>query len=170
MDDQGFIDSTADLLARIQRAWDALWATLDGLSEEQLLQSDAGGWSIKDNLAHLTAWERYLMLHHLQGRPLDEALGLDKTIVTAHIDEINAGLFAANCDRALADVVESAHAVHQQLVACLADVPFEQLLRVQFTDSPLTGPVLDRVVGNTFDHYEEHMDAIRALAGETNRS
>ncbi|MCB0203667.1 MAG: ClbS/DfsB family four-helix bundle protein [Anaerolineae bacterium] len=159
--------NTADLLERIERSWDELWATIDGPTEEQLQRPDAGGWSVKDNLAHVTAWERYMLLHYLQGLPAGEAMGIGDPDEYTDYNEINAALFNKNRARSLADVTESARAVHRQVVDYLASVPFETLMQQMYDDDPEKRPVLVWVAGNTYEHYEEHLDMIRVLVGET---
>ena len=165
MENETFDGSTTELLQRIQHGWDELWMAIDGLTPAQMETPDAGGWSIKDNLAHLTAWERYMLLHYLQGLPAGEAMGLDEATAQSHYDEINAALFARNRGRSLADVTETARATHQDVVEYLAALPFETLTRQMYDDDPERRPVLAWVAGNTSGHYEEHLDAIRALAG-----
>ena len=56
----------AVLLDNIQAEYNRLESLLAPLSEEQLTTPGVNGpWSIKDNIAHLTAWQDYL-LHQLQ--------------------------------------------------------------------------------------------------------
>ena len=53
-------ESTADLLALIEAEWPALMKVVDKLSPTQMITPDSGGWSPKDNLAHLSAWMNYM--------------------------------------------------------------------------------------------------------------
>lgn len=166
MTEAQFPTNTAELLARIEQSWEALWAAVAGLTEAQLETPDAGGWSIKDNLAHLTAWEGYMLRHYLQGEPASQAMGLDEATLRLDIDELNAALVARDRDQALSTVIGNAQAMHREVVAFLASAPFEILARPQFDDHPEGEPVLARVAGNSYEHYEEHLDAIRALAAQ----
>ena len=150
-------------LERIQRGWNDLWAAIDRLTPAQMQTPDEGGWSIKDNLVHLTAWERYMLLHYLQGRPAAEAMGLDEATMRGHFDQVNAALFQRNRDRPLADVLADAGATHGQVVDYLAQAPFETLMRPLVDDDAEKRPVLAWVAGDTFEHYEEHLAAIHAL-------
>ena len=165
MENETYPGSTAELLDLIQRSWDDLWATIDGLTPAQMEIPDTGGWSIKDNLAHLTVWERYMVLHYLQGRPAGEAMGLDEATVQSHYDEINAAIHERNRDRSLDEVTRMARAIHQEVVDYLAAVSFETLMRQKDDDDPEKRPLLAWVAGNTYEHYDEHLDAIRALVG-----
>ena len=47
----------AELMQRIQDGWTALEGVIGALGDEQMWMVDAGGWSIKDNLAHLAVWD-----------------------------------------------------------------------------------------------------------------
>src|SRR5512143_607925 len=51
-----------ELIQKIESEWDNLQAALDGLTEEQMHQAGVvGEWSIKDVLAHITAWQTRLI-------------------------------------------------------------------------------------------------------------
>ena len=66
-----------DLLRRMEEAWSSLDGALSQLSEEQLQRRDDTGWSVKDHLSHMAAWERSVAFL-LQGRPRHEGLGVDE--------------------------------------------------------------------------------------------
>jgi hypothetical protein len=63
-DGDTFPATKAELMARIEREWAVLQALLAQVSEEQMEAPGADGWSVKDQVAHLAAWERHLLLHH----------------------------------------------------------------------------------------------------------
>ncbi|MFL7794322.1 MAG: DinB family protein [Anaerolineae bacterium] len=65
-------DTVTDLMERIQREWSALLDVLEGISHEQTCQRGSGGWSIKDTLAHISAWEKFLLLNQFRGHPTHE--------------------------------------------------------------------------------------------------
>ena len=73
----------AELMARIDREWAALERTLALLSESQMTTAGPGGWSAKDLLAHISAWERVLLICHLQGGSFAEAAGMDEATAAA---------------------------------------------------------------------------------------
>ena len=51
-----------ELIQKIQGEWDNLQEVLDGLTEEQLHRPGVvGEWTIKDILAHITAWQTRLI-------------------------------------------------------------------------------------------------------------
>ena len=156
----------ADLLARIQQEWSALMQSIAGLSDEQMSMPDPGGWSIKDNLAHLTAWEQLMLRSYLQGQPAHDVMHIDAaTLETADEDSINAILFERNRHRPVADVLAGLRRSHEQVTAKLEQMSFADLMKPRFADDPERRPLVGWVIGNTYDHYREHRAAIEALAG-----
>ena len=153
----------AELLARIREARAALERTVDRLSEAQLTTPGAGGWSAKDHLAHLAAWEGKIVAV-MEGRPAHEGLGLDEAAYRgAGIDEINARLHERDRNRPLPDVLAAFRQTHGRLLAALEALPEAELTRPY--ESVDAGDVLaDGIAGNTYEHYEEHQATIEALA------
>jgi hypothetical protein len=154
--------SKAELVAQVTREWDALQAAIAGLSEEQLSASVDGGWSIKDNLAHIAAWEQYMLAAVLQGQTAAQALGVaPETLQGLDDNGINEILYRRNRDLPLPAVLDAAHLAHEQVMQTLARTPFEELLKPFKPDRP--DPVLEWVIGNTYDHYREHRLYIQRL-------
>ncbi len=154
-----------ELLARIREARAALERTVDRLSEAQLTAPGPDGWSGKDHLAHLAAWEGKIVAV-MEGRPAHEGLGLDEaTYRGASIDEINARLHERERERPLPEVLAGFRETHGRLLAALEALPEAELSRpYQSADA---GDVLaDGIAGNTYEHYEEHQATIKALAAQ----
>src|SRR5205809_6380660 len=101
-----------------QAAWEAL---LDEIGEAHMMQPEvAGGWSIKDIVAHLTGWRRRTVLRFRAA--LDPTVDMTPSWPAEldeddEVDEINAWIYKANRDRPLADVLYDSREVFQQLVA-----------------------------------------------------
>src|SRR5215210_246839 len=51
----------ADLIEGINGAWSNLERTIAGSDEEALTTPGGDRWSVKDHLAHIESWERYLL-------------------------------------------------------------------------------------------------------------
>ncbi len=155
----------AELLARIREARAALERTVERLSEAQLTAAGAGGWSGKDHLAHLAAWEGKIVAV-MEGRPAHEGLGLDEaTYRGANIDEINARLHERDRARPLPDVLATYRRTHGRLLAALEALPEAELTRpYQSADA---GDVLaDGIAGNTYEHYDEHRGWMEAIVAQ----
>jgi hypothetical protein len=66
-----------EFLAQVADAWDGFNAAVDRLSESQLTGTqDDQGWTVKDHLTHLAAWERST-ISFLEGKPRHEGLGVE---------------------------------------------------------------------------------------------
>jgi hypothetical protein len=160
--------TTAELLARVDRAWQDLEATIGRLTPAQLADlRDPAGWAVKDHLMHVAAWEDALVAR-FGGRPIHEALGLDEAILAQDEDAQNAALFARHRHRPLAEVLLLARASHRALRARLAALSDDAVTGVVADLLPPgsgsdADPVVLSIAGNTWDHYDAHHSWIRAL-------
>ena len=162
----------SSLIEAIQRHRAELEATIAPLSDEQLEAAPAGGWSIKDHLAHITAWEMSAVAL-LNSTPRYAGLGVDRAIYESHdVDAINNSILNQNHHRPVGDVLADFRDAHQQLMAVLINLSDEDLQKSYsdyLTDEPgeTTGaPVLGWIAGNTFHHYAEHLEIIHELASQ----
>ena len=147
-----------DDLQAEQAGWEAL---LRDIGEEHMTQPGvAGEWSIKDIVAHLTAWRRRTVgrvqaaLRHEPPPPPPWPSHLQND------DEINAWFYAADRDRPLTDVLGESRDVFAQLAEALSAFPEAALLdptRFPWLEGePLTGAAF-------FGHFhEEHEPDMRA--------
>jgi len=157
----------ADLLNRIHREWTALLAAVQGLSAEQMARRDPGGWSIKDHLAHVTEWERFLIRNQFEGQPAHLALGIDRA-VTEGPDEagINAALQARNRDRSLPDVLADLGRTHDRVLAELGKRSYADLQKRTRVMGPDEEPIILWVIYNTYEHYLEHRLTVEAVGSK----
>lgn len=152
----------AALLDNIQNGYNRFEALLAPLSEEQVATSAVNdSWTIKDNIAHLTAWQDYL-LNQLQGildgkQPPAFMPGLSE-------DKINEGFYQQNKDRQLAEVIADFHLSYQRVLAAVQDIS-EEALNAPFPWRKEGNPVWGLIAGNTYEHYEEHGNIIRRWLG-----
>ncbi len=166
MTDETLPKNMDGLLAEIDRQWSALMEVVGRLTAGQMNTPDSGGWSPKDNLAHLAHWERYMHLHYLDGRPVPEAMGFDAdTLAGLDEDGINARIFKRNRDRSSSDVLEELKQVHAGTVKALARLPFSRLMQPNLEDDLGHRPILVWVIGNTSEHFEEHRRNMEKAAG-----
>ncbi len=144
----------AELLTRIQDGYTQFEAILAPLSEAQMTEPGVNGsWSVKDNLAHLTVWQQYL-LDQLQGiltntQPPEFMPGLSSE------DEENERVYQENKDRPLADVQADFRATYQRVLAAIQAMS-EEALNAPAPWSTSGNPIWPSIVGNTYGHYEEH--------------
>jgi hypothetical protein len=149
--------STAELLGNINGEWLALLGVIENLSPEKMITPDVGGWSPKDNLAHLTEWMKILLGYHMDKRPSAEVIGV---AVEATEDwdfaAINKLFFERNRHRSTEDVLDELKQVYAEVVSRLKSTPFNDLLKPRYPDDPDKQPLLNWVLGNTTEHFEEH--------------
>jgi len=155
--------SHADLLNRIDNDWADLQAALANLSDDQLIIPDEGGWSIKDNLAHLTAWEHALVHRHFQNKPAEEVWGLDAKTLKSQ-SAINAAIWERTQSQTVAQALSASQQAHAEVLEALQALTFDDLLKPRFADKPEQGPLLNWVIGDTYEHYQEHGANILKLA------
>jgi len=148
----------AALLGKLQAGYNTFEALLANLNENQMTTPGVNGvWSIKDNLAHLSAWH---------GRQLDMLEGVRRGEEPASRftpglseDEINERIYQEHKDRPLPEVLTAFHSSYQQLIAAVQAMTDEEL------NKPISWlndrPIWLWVAGNTYDHYEEHAGFIR---------
>ena len=163
-DEEWVPGSKAELIASIEREWKSLMDVVAKLDFTQLTTPDAGGWSPKDNLAHLAEWMKVLMGYHLDRRPSHAVLGVAEEATKGwDMEIINPILFERNRNRAMQDVLAELKSVYAELINKLAAMTFEDLLAPRHADDPEKRPLLMWVLGDTTDHFAEHRATIEKM-------
>jgi hypothetical protein len=153
--------SKEKLLEEIRARHLRLEEKIASLPREVLLRpKTVGAWSVKDTVAHITAWEKSLLSRYydgLAGRPVKDG----------HTGEtlgaVNHRIFEENLSRSLDDVMADFTATYQRILAAVASIPEEDMFaRGKFA---WTGQyrLLDYIWGNTAGHYTEHLAAINRM-------
>jgi len=157
-------NTVGDLLARIRAGWRDFRALVAGREPAALTAMPAGGgWSAKDLLAHVSAWECQ-MLGRLRGLPPHVALGIDEALLAAgDFGAINAQIYERNRTKPLADVLTDLDSVHEELVAEIERLSDEDLRRP--VDPAGRYTLLDSIIVRTYAHYAEHGASIREVLG-----
>jgi hypothetical protein len=156
--------SMPELVSAIEHEWKLLMATVEKLDEVKMTTPDAGGWSPKDNLAHLTEWMNVLMGYHLDRRPAHEVLGIPEEAAQGwDMEIINPLLFERNRNRSTGEVLDEMRRVYAEMLAKLKAMPFDELLRPRHAEDPEKRPVLLWVLGDTSEHFAEHRATIEKL-------
>jgi len=122
------------------------------LSHEAYQRPTAAGWTIGAMLAHIAAWHEATAyrLHRFgaTGHPQPKVVEDDETF--------NAQVAAETAGR------------HAELIRADVHATFERLRAAVLTLDPELDPkgwVEAVVAGNTYEHYEEHREELRAAAG-----
>lgn len=165
--------SVMEVLERIETEWEALQATLSDLNEAQMTAPREDGWSVKDELAHLTAWARGLAAL-VRKQPRFPAMGLpeDAGPHTFGIERMNQLIHDQNRDHPLEEVLAELDSAHRDALAAVSQLSDEDLLQpyddFQHQDRRPDSetPILWFIAGNTFGHYAEHRESIQQKGSE----
>ena len=161
MNEQWIPGNKKELMSAIEREWNLLLQVAEKLTEQQMAAPDEGGWSPKDNLAHLSEWMKVLMGYHLDHRPSHEVLGVSEDATKDwDMEVINPILFERNRGRSRQDVLDELRAVYKQMLGKLDSMSFEDLLKPRHPEDPEKRPVLMWVLGDTSEHFLEHRETI----------
>jgi hypothetical protein len=142
----------SQLLKRLDEAWDALKASYAGLSDSEMMEPGVtGDWSVKDIIAHVTAWEEESLTH----LPIILAGEQPPRYSVTHggIDAFNAQVTAQKRNLSLSEVLRQRGDTHRRLVDFIQNVPEDQFIReTRFRR---------RLRLDTYSHYSKHAEAIR---------
>lgn len=154
--------STKDTTTReLERAWTALRSLIESIPEDELTAAGVvGDWSIKDVMGHVAFWDERAALTlraATAGKPHDIPKGEGPNWV----DEWNEREYRARKDKSFKDIRGEWITAHENARSALAEVP-EGLLDTQ------AGPakVIDYFAGDTYTHYDEHLEQIKAWLRE----
>ncbi len=153
-----------ELMSAIRREWNKLMDVVAKLDETKMTTPDEGGWSPRDNLAHLSEWMISMMGVHMDRRPAHEVLRIPEEAARGwDMEIINPILFERNKNRSTNDVLDELKRTHDVLVAKLEATPFEDLMKPRHADDPEKRPLLMWVLGDTTDHFAEHRATIAKM-------
>jgi hypothetical protein len=156
--------SKAELMSAIRREWKLLMDLVAKLDEQKMTAPDEGGWSPKDNLAHLSEWMNSLMGYHMDRRPPHEVMRITEEQASGwDMEVINPVLYERNKDRSTDDVLDELKQVYEKLVAKLDGMSFEDLMKPRHDDDPEKRPLLLWVLGDTSEHFAEHRETIEKM-------
>lgn len=157
----GETENKQELLANIQRERAALDDLLTPLDDHAMLAPARNdGWTAKDILAHLTAWEQRLLRWTERWRETGDPGRPEVGVTWAGFDSLNERDHVAAKEKSVADVrgvaSESFVAVARKVEAMSDD---------ELAVSPETadGPSWSWIIGaNTYRHYREHRAEMEA--------
>jgi hypothetical protein len=147
------------LLKEVRKRWESLQRVIGQLTEAQLSEvRSLDGWAVKDHLAHLAAWERSALAIIL-GEPRYKALGVSEAAyASGDTDQVNAAIYEYHREVPVRDTLAAWSLTHQDLLAALETLSEADLHRpdTEFLPGERGDPLIERIVGNTIEHYHEH--------------
>lgn len=156
------ISSKAELLAAIRAEREALEAALDGIDGGQMLEPVFdGGWSVKDTLAHITAWEQLMIgwvEESLRGEVPQRPVSGDDWV-----DQLNARLYSENRTKSLAEVQEAFSDSYRRALELVERMDEDDLFDPERFPWREGSPLWQMVAANTNWHYKDHREAIAGL-------
>lgn len=154
--------SIPDLLALIRSERQRFDALLRDLSPAQMVEPSLhGGWSVKDTLAHIAAWEQEFLGWYRAGLRGEIPEPPDPN----NIDPYNQQLYERHRARALDDVRVWSEASYQEVLATVEAMSEDDIFTVGRYAWTGEDPLLPYLRSNTDEHYAEHAVEIARWRG-----
>ena len=148
-----------ELIRKIEGEWDNLQGALDGLTEEQMHQTGVvGEWSIKDILAHITAWQTRLITALFK---VEKGFTPDTTEGGQTVDQMNEKFYREMKDRSFDQVWDDLDASYHQLLSRLEGWKEKDLFDPKRFNWMKGQPFVGYIAGDSYEHYAEHAVQIR---------
>jgi hypothetical protein len=164
MTDNTLPNNKANLISLIEREWSALMDVVEQLSSEQMHTPDEGGWSPKDNLAHLTEWMNILVDYYLDHQPAHEVIGVAPEVTENwNYEMMNDVMFERDRHQPLEQVLAELKSTYAKVHARLETMTFDDLMKPRDENDSQKGLVIESVIGNTSDHFNEHRETIEKI-------
>ena len=152
-----------DWLHAENQQWEALLAQIDLTDMDQ--PGVNADWSMKDMVAHLTGWNRWLVIRMRAAQRGEPEPAPPWPVHLRSEHDINAWIYESNRARTVRQVLDESQKVFQELLAVIADLPdgfqidpdwrIVQLGEARFP------------AGEFFDHYhDEHEADVQAWLGK----
>ena len=145
------------LLKNIQRGYSDFDVLLSSLNEQQMLTpEDNSGWTIKDHIAHFTAWQQRTL--NMLRAIMDDVELADPT-PGLNTDQINEQFYHQFNALPLDGVLAEHREMQQQMLNTLQAMSEEDINKpISWLDNR---PVVEWVIGDTYEHYDEHIKYIQ---------
>ncbi len=129
------------------------------------------GWSVKDVIAHVMAYERWTAAQlraatrgdEPSPRELYDADEVPPGVDTFDTDARNLALYAHYRETPLAEVLAGSQRAFDELVAVVQETPEEQLADPNLSDWLGGTSWLDFIPQQSHEHYEQHLPELREL-------
>jgi hypothetical protein len=156
-------------MQRIEASWNQLADLVNQVQDAGgLTKVGKDGWTVKDHLAHIGAWEHSL-LALVEGQDRAAAMGVSET--PEGTDAINERIQMLHAKDTPEEALAYFRDSHAQLVAGLgklSDADLQQpYSHFQPSDPDEKRPAIGWVAGNTYEHYAEHIAWINQLLSES---
>jgi hypothetical protein len=125
------------------------------------------GWSIKDVIAHISSW------HHRLYQLLDAAIRNHEPAISgpdniAELDVLNAQFYQENKSLTLDEVLADFRNTYRHIMSIVQVLPEEDLIDPHRFAWSKGEPLWKAIAGDTYEHYQEHMQQIQQWVAATN--
>ncbi len=145
-----------------QQKWELLLAAI---GQKRMDQSGLNGeWPMRDLVAHLTGWQRWLVARLKAARDGQPEPPPPWPAELKTEDDINAWIYETNRKNDVRQVLEDAHQVYEQMRAAIQDLPDDAQIKTIESKFHVVWVNAQRfAVGEFFHHfYDDHLTDVRA--------
>jgi len=166
------VQTKADFMEHLTADRQALEEVISGRSAEELTRPGPEGWSVKDHLAHIAAWERS-GLALLAGENRAAAVGIsDELYNDEDVNASNEAVRKVDADRSLEDVLAEFRRVRAETITAVTALTDEDLRKPYSFYQPTDPdndqtPVIQALAENSTEHDREHTAWIKAILEST---
>jgi uncharacterized damage-inducible protein DinB len=151
------------ILDQCRAGHEKLAQAIDGLTDEDMLRPGAAGlWSVKDLLAHVTAWQSELVTALSR---LSVTKQIPNIVQIEDLDEWNMEQYRVNAPRDLDIILEDFHGVHKHLLKTIESIDEKTLTNPRRFPWMEGEPLSYLIAENGFWHEAEHAEEIIAWRG-----
>jgi len=154
--------SKQEMLKQVRDGYAQLDQVLTGIPTGSQLSSE--GWTTADHVFHVAGWEE-IALAAIEGRDDDPEIAcLFEGNESGDVDRTNERLHLRHAGGNLAAARARLEDVRRRLLAVLQALP-EGRLDQPWRPGDAGATIAEGVAANTYDHYPEHIAAVRNLSG-----
>jgi hypothetical protein len=171
MSDTTVIVAGKDELLRLTNdAWSSLVAATELLTQEQWTgPTDAAGWTVKDHVAHVTAWDVAAIALLERHVPMQTTTRVsDAAWASGSFDIINEEIRQQHLNVSVEAIKAQRTTVFNQLVKILEGYSEDELAAPKVIAGMSRGeqPLKDEFYAYFAKHYEEHLGYIQGILGK----
>ena len=156
-----------DLVRHVLDAWNEFRAFTDALPDvEWTTNTDPAGWTVKDHVVHVTAWDEADIAVTFQGVTKQQALSLsDDAWMSLDWDMMNAEIRDHHLGDSVAQVRANQQPVFEQILSIIEGFSDQELASFMEVPGLSRGehPLRDDLYHNFPYHYREHLGYIQQI-------
>jgi len=148
--------SKSRLLAEMERGRAQLDAAIARIPRDEFQRAGAwGGWTLKDLVAHIAAYERWTSEQMEIPEPSGELRESVTEEATGGVDSLNKMIYEQHRDDRLDDVLAESRAAYEALRASIERKSDEELARPAWFSG--SGSLLEFLPEQSYGHYRDHL-------------